>query len=205
MRKLNSKNQIWYDEDGDLVRIGFTQPFLNTLDQCWHILPSNTEKFKLKAPLLTVETNDSLISIMSPVAGNFMNYSDKAQNFPDRLTEADVIMELSTKPVVRAQVARAQVADNPAARMDWAEEPVHLVDLADFGGGRPFPLNRGGAPIAPGAPRAPQLQRAHAQFAAPQGFNLGAVEARRQQQDRVNGIAQQFMDAHALQNLGRNQ
>lgn len=105
MRKYNSKNQIWYDENDESVRIGFTQSFLDTLDQCWHILPSNTERFKLKAPLLTVETNDALISIMSPVAGNFMNYSDKAQNFPDRLIESDVIMELSLKAVTRAQVA----------------------------------------------------------------------------------------------------
>jgi glycine cleavage system H lipoate-binding protein len=179
MRKYNSKNQIWYDENDESVRIGFTQSFLDTLDQCWHILPSNTERFKLKAPLLTVETNDALISIMSPVAGNFMNYSDKAQNFPDRLIESDVIMELSLKPVVRAQeqgTVRGQIARQRV--FDAAEEP------------------------APGIRQLmPEWEppRAQARGAVPRGiFNLD-VEAAPRPRDMVQEAVQNFRN-----NMNRN-
>jgi glycine cleavage system H lipoate-binding protein len=182
MRKYNSKNQIWYDESDESVRIGFTQSFLDTLDQCWHILPSNTEKFKLKAPLLTVETNDALISIMSPVAGNFMNYSDKAQNFPDRLIESDVIMELSLRPVVRPQVAR-----QPVPRIaDWAEEPIQA------------------------RPRAPQPPQAQARGATPRGFQFDGEAAAGApggfRNDVLRRIAEQAQahQAEVLRNIERN-
>jgi hypothetical protein len=133
-RQVNDTNQIWYERQDQTVKIGFTKSFLEGLDQCWHILPANLERFKAKAPLLTVETNDALISILSPVAGNFMQYSDKAQNFPDKLTEEDVILELRDGPVPQRQQEAPQVAapdgrvmfgDAPQAGINWDMNPAH--------------------------------------------------------------------------------
>lgn len=98
MRKTDSKNQIWYNEQGENIQIGFTQSFLDSLEQCWHIMPATQDRFRLKAPLLTIETNEHLFSILSPVAGRFVRIDPKAQNFPDKLKEADVVLELTTRP-----------------------------------------------------------------------------------------------------------
>lgn len=102
-KMTNSLNQLWYQKDGDVFNMGLTRNFLESLDECWHILPTNTSRVKEKSPLFTIETNDSLLSILSPVAGNFLNWNDRATNFPDKLTEADVIIKLSTKELVKAE------------------------------------------------------------------------------------------------------
>lgn len=106
-RQTNEANQIWYEKNGEVTNIGFTNEFLNTLDQCWHILPSNLEKFKVKSPLLTIETNDALLSIVSPVSGNFMEFSNKAQNFPNKLTENDVVLSITDRPAAARRHDRA--------------------------------------------------------------------------------------------------
>lgn len=130
-RQTDDKNQVWYKKEGTAITIGFTKDFLTSLDQCWHILPASLEQFKPKAPLLTVETTDALISIMSPVAGNFMQFSQRAQNFPDKLTEDDVVLELREGPFVRPTVA-----------------PRRIVDMGDFVGGG-IVGHRGAAGLAP--------------------------------------------------------
>ena len=96
-------NQIWYEQDGKQVKVGLTRNFLDTLDECWHILPANTRAIKAKSPLMTVETNDSLVSVLSPVSGNVVRWETRATNFPDQLTENDVIMVLSSEK--QAEVA----------------------------------------------------------------------------------------------------
>jgi glycine cleavage system H lipoate-binding protein len=113
-RQVDSKNQIWFEKQEQVTTIGFTQTFLNSLDQCWHILPANTEKFREKSPLLTVETNDALVSILSPVSGSFLEFTAKAQNFPNKLTEGDVIIKLSDRAPVRPD--RDRVVLNVAAQ-----------------------------------------------------------------------------------------
>lgn len=102
-KMTNSLNQLWYQKDGDVFNMGLTRNFLESLDECWHILPTNTSRVKEKSPLFTIETNDSLLSILSPVAGNFLNWNDRATNFPDKLTEADVIIKLSTKEIAKPE------------------------------------------------------------------------------------------------------
>ncbi len=98
-KQVDAKNQIWYEQDGKYVRMGLTRSFLDTLDECWHILPSNMTAIKMKAPLLTIESNDGLISLLSPVTGNLSNWDSKAANFPEKLTEEDVIVTLSSEAV----------------------------------------------------------------------------------------------------------
>ncbi len=104
MRKVDAKNQIWYTQDGEVVKLGLTKSFIDSLDQCWHILPANTEQVRKKSPLFVVETNDSMISIMSPLEGYVNMYNMDAQDFPDRLDENTVLMELVSNEPVRQVV-----------------------------------------------------------------------------------------------------
>lgn len=104
----NALNQIWYQQDGEQIKIGLTRSFLDTLDECWHILPGG-RSVKAKAPLMTVETNDSLVSILSPVAGNLFNWNERATNFPDKLTEDDVVLTLTTARVAEAAPPTDQI------------------------------------------------------------------------------------------------
>ena len=120
---VNDLNQIWVEQDNELVKIGFTRNFLDTLDQCWHILPANNKKFKSKMPLMTVETNDGLVSILSPVDGFLQEFAHKAQDFPDRLTEDDVILRIVSKPQVKAAEPMPSTA-RPIGR----PRPVQVAD-----------------------------------------------------------------------------
>lgn len=124
-KQFNSQNQIWYEHQDNVVKVGFTKSFLDSLQQCWHILPANLQRFREKSPLMVVETNDTLISIMSPVAANFSEWSDKAQNFPDQLTENDVVLQLR-------QGVAAPMPVEPTIRgdMDWAvDEPAPMLEV----------------------------------------------------------------------------
>jgi hypothetical protein len=99
VKQTDKLNQIWYETSDEVTRIGLTASFLEQLDQCWHILPPSARQIRMKAPLFTVETNDSLVSVLSPVAGNFLNWNDRATNFPDKLRDTDVIIELTSKVI----------------------------------------------------------------------------------------------------------
>lgn len=113
MKVVNDKNQIWHEVDGPKIRIGLTNSFLGTLEECWHILPAGEGTFKKLSPLMTIETNDCLVSILSPVSGNFLNWNTTAANFPDRLTENDVVLTLTSEKVAKA--APPQEAATPQA------------------------------------------------------------------------------------------
>ncbi len=98
MSKLtDSLNQIWYEQEGRQIKVGLTSDFLNQLDECWHILPAHSHHIKEKSPLLTVETNDGLMSILSPVSGNVLRWETRATNFPDKLTSNDIILVLTSE------------------------------------------------------------------------------------------------------------
>ncbi len=100
----DAKNQIWYTQEKNMITVGFTKSFLDSLDECWHILPACNKKFTKKAPLLTIETNDSLLSILSPFEGHFMSFNTKASNFPEKIVETDVIIEISLDKVQQQEV-----------------------------------------------------------------------------------------------------
>jgi glycine cleavage system H lipoate-binding protein len=130
MRNVDIKNQIWFMQDGAVTRIGLTQSFINSLDECWQILPANTREFKKKSPLFTVETNDALISIMSPINGHLNMFNTTARDFPDHLTEDMVIMELTSNEQPAANFAR-----RPAVVQARAAQFIGGVDgaaVADF-------------------------------------------------------------------------
>lgn len=139
-KQVDARNQIWYEQQDNLVKIGFTKAFLQDMDQCWHILPANLTKFRSKAPLLTVETNDALISIMSPVSGNFMQYSHKAQNFPDKLTEDDVVVEIGLGPAIRQPDQPVQ-AGMFGDRRDLLTQRIQVLAQGTAAGRAPVQVN----------------------------------------------------------------
>jgi glycine cleavage system H lipoate-binding protein len=120
-KQTDQKNQIWFYKDGDLVRVGFTNNFIQRMDECWHILPYGKGKIAEKDPLMAVETNDELVSIAAPVAGILAEFSNKAMNFPDKLTADDVIVSLNTNPkaTTPVQERRAGILGNRGFAMNW--------------------------------------------------------------------------------------
>lgn len=89
---------LWFTTEKDETRIGFTRSFIaERLSECFHVLPADTKNVKEKGPLLVLETNDGLEPVCSPVTGRLTYFNEKARNFPDRLTEEDCIVSLSSK------------------------------------------------------------------------------------------------------------
>lgn len=158
MRKVDAKNQIWYLQNGEVVQLGFTKSFIDSLDQCWHILPANTEQVKKKSPLFVVETSDAMISIMSPLEGYVRMYNEVAHDFPDQLTENTVIMELvSAEPVRAVNMRGADAVPLPPANWDFgdvAAQPV-LAEGDILRQVRERMLAQAGRPVV--QPRAPRF------------------------------------------------
>lgn len=136
---VNALNQIWHEERENTITIGLTRDFLNSLDECWHILPTTQAEIKVKTPLFTLETNDGLLSILSPVKGFLHHWNDQATNFPDKLTENDPIITLAkeapkTKKSVNFGSSTEWLTFPPgvtvvqgspvAVRSDWDEVPT---------------------------------------------------------------------------------
>jgi glycine cleavage system H lipoate-binding protein len=110
-KERTETKEIWIEKEGNKVSIGFTRDFLAGMAECWHILPATKKQVKEGVPLMMIETNSELISIASPLTGYVGNFSDKARNFPDLLTEQDVIMKLNTSPAAeKARQAAEQAA-----------------------------------------------------------------------------------------------
>lgn len=98
--EIDKSGRIWYlKEKGDLIRIGLTQSTIDEIrEECWHILPNFRAKpLKEGVPLFSFETNDRLVSVITPFAGYLVDFSDKAQNDPQMLTEDEPIATISTK------------------------------------------------------------------------------------------------------------
>lgn len=91
------------------INVGFTQPCIEEkLQECFHVLPADVVRTKREQPLLVLETNDGLVSIKSPVNGHITFFSDKARNFPDRLSEEDVIVTLITEEQRKKSIEKAK-------------------------------------------------------------------------------------------------
>lgn len=102
---------LWFTTEKDETRIGFTRSFIaERLSECFHVLPADTKNVKEKGPLLVLETNDGLEPVCSPVTGRLTYFNEKARNFPDRLTEEDCIVSLSSKELTK--VVKTMSFDN---------------------------------------------------------------------------------------------
>lgn len=101
---------LWFTTEKDETRIGFTRSFIaERLSECFHVLPADTKNVKEKGPLLVLETNDGLEPVCSPVTGRLTYFNEKARNFPDRLTEEDCIVSLSSKELTK--ISKRMVVD----------------------------------------------------------------------------------------------
>src|SRR5271156_6203635 len=77
------------------LRIGFTQRFIEEkLGEGFHVMQADLTKVQKGGPMLVIETNDGLESLSAPITGTIMTFNERARNFPDRLKEEEVILEV---------------------------------------------------------------------------------------------------------------
>jgi glycine cleavage system H lipoate-binding protein len=126
---------IWTETDARGVeQIGFRQSYIEqVLGECFHVVQADTRKARKGCPLMVLETNDGTSRVRSPVTGTILMFSDKARNFPDRLTEDDVIVEVlpegmtlpaqGKKPEVRPTIQFNQLFNAPG---DWLNGPMEV-------------------------------------------------------------------------------
>lgn len=100
MKLVSKDGRTWFQKNKEgKTEIGFTNDFLRDLDECWHIMAGATSKVAIKEaqPLCSVETNDGLFSVASPVSGVISFFNTKAMNFPDKITSEEVIAVVAEK------------------------------------------------------------------------------------------------------------
>lgn len=130
VRQQDSSNRLWFETLGTNTMIGFTKPFLEIVNSSWHVLQNGVGSVKKDAPLLSVETDDALFAVPSPLDGEIITFSDKAQNYPDKLTEDDVVCIVSSLPAQKAKKAPARklpermILDDDLLALLQVEEPV---------------------------------------------------------------------------------
>lgn len=109
MKETSKDGRVWFEKKGTEIQIGFTANLLSELDDCWHLLPaaSNKQEIRENQPLLSVETNEGLFSVPTPVSGIITFFDNKAMNFPQKLTTDDVVCVVKDAEEVRKQRAAA--------------------------------------------------------------------------------------------------
>lgn len=134
-RVVDAKQQLWFSKEGERVNVGFTDSFLDVVREAWHVMPTTTGAVKEKSPLLSIETNDGLFSVPSPASGSIISFNDRARDFPDKLTENDVICVIgkpktaAKKPTVEQMGLDMQ---NPAADL-WNQIQAQAITGARTG------------------------------------------------------------------------
>lgn len=115
-KQIDKTNRLWYETSGKETKVGFTNEFLQQLQECFHIVPGKRRTFvRENGPLMAVETNTSLFSLGSPVRGVVTFFDDKAMNFPEQLTEDDIVCVLSDKQKTTAEAADPVIGGTVAA------------------------------------------------------------------------------------------
>lgn len=99
-KQVDSSKNIWFRKKGENVEIGFTPQFLPIVKECWHVLPATKGEVRQNAPLMAIETCEELLTIFSPVKGSIIKFNTSASNFPDKLTDEDVICVIGDKKKV---------------------------------------------------------------------------------------------------------
>lgn len=107
---------IWSEEmKNGTINIGFTREYIDlTLAECFHITQASSFFVNEGKPLLTIETNEGLKVIKSPVTGTITLFSTEARDFPDKLKENDVVMTINPKTEVKPAKAAA-----PKTQEQW--------------------------------------------------------------------------------------
>lgn len=96
---------IWTEEmPNKAIQIGFTNEFIQQiLSECFHVVLTNPTIVTKGKSMFTIETNDGLETIKSPVTGTVQLFNDRARDFPDRMREDDVVLLVFPKSVVVPQ------------------------------------------------------------------------------------------------------
>ncbi len=195
---------IWYVTKNNKVTVGFMSDFLKKMTDCWHISP-------VESPLMVLEMGDELLSIMSPSKGLIESFNTKAQNFPEQLTEDDVICIINENGVKPKPAPRAPQAApvNPFLRngvaggngislfgghpqMTWEESTPQTVQIREFIPPSP--------PTRPPRPSLGNVMRTH----IPQGGELlGRGGPAPDASPSVNSSMQRILDQIAEQEARR--
>lgn len=137
--------RLWYEEvtPGN-YHIGLTDEILSRVrNECWSIIP-NVGNIKKGQPLFAIETNDELLSILSPFTGRVLDVEFAAQNSPEKLTSATRIVTFGTGarkvapppppvqpeavPMPRAAVRpRANRLEQPFGQINWGQLEQGIV------------------------------------------------------------------------------
>ena len=128
---------IWTEtEPAGTVRIGFSRGFIEQrLGECFHVMQADSKFLRKGSPLLVIETNDGLESLKSPISGTIMSFNPKARNFPDRLTEEDMILHVIPEGVKIVEKAKKPATAKPTAaemlNMELFQRQVERLQEAD--------------------------------------------------------------------------
>lgn len=87
---------IWTEtDDRGVVKIGFSRAYIEQqLGECFHVMQADRRVARQGQPIMVLETNDGTSRIKSPLNGRIIKFNNKAMDFPDRLSEDDVILEV---------------------------------------------------------------------------------------------------------------
>jgi Glycine cleavage H-protein len=120
---------IWTEvKESGLVKVGFTQQFIEQrLGECFHVMQADVRQVKKGEPMLVIETTDGLESLKAPLSGSIHFFNVKARNFPDRLNEEDLIMELLPDGVVLPVVKKKKVIDKFAFLNDLESDLFQIT------------------------------------------------------------------------------
>ena len=143
MKIVSKDGRTWVEKKQDgKISVGFTRALLDELGECWSILPAASAKVEVKEgqPFCSVETNDGVFCVKSPVKGLISFFSPEAVNFPDRLTEEQAIATMREKTeqddFVEVPEAPAQGLARPLFNLDREALNQQLADLQAIGGAR---------------------------------------------------------------------
>ena len=107
MRQTSKDGKTWFEETKNGVAIGLTKTTLAELAECWHLMPASQRVvIKEGQPLLSVETNEGLSSIPSPVTGIITFFDNKAMNMPDHLDEETPVCTVTPQDQVKKAAAK---------------------------------------------------------------------------------------------------
>lgn len=109
MTATTHDGRIWTKEKDGLVVVGFCPEFMDTVKNSFAVLPfseSSGKKLVTKAPMMTLETPESLVTVRSPLPDTWLkSVLPKCRDFPDRLTPDDVVMDFFMKEPEKAKSA----------------------------------------------------------------------------------------------------
>lgn len=94
-----TRGPIWVQTNKDgTVSVGLTAEFVRSkMGECFHIMQADLDDVIINQPMLVFETNDGLESVKSPVTGSVLQFNRRAVDFPDKLTEEEVILTIRPK------------------------------------------------------------------------------------------------------------